>query len=289
MRKSDEVIAGAVLYNPDFERLKKVIGAICVQVSELVLVDNGSRNIDEILDYTKENRRIHVIRNEENEGIAKGLNQICEYGVAHDYSWCLTLDQDTVCDGDMVSRLLHYCEDEKAGIVCPRVDYEGAGIVQKGTDSETVDVYACMTSGSLTRLTAWKELGGFRESYFIDFVDNEFCMRLGLAGYRIIRVNHCIMHHQLGEMVPLKVFGLFPRRALVHSPWRYYYMTRNNLLFIKQYRKHLRILREYAKLAKILYYGIVFTNTRKETCRYVLRGFRDARKNKEGRMELTLA
>ena len=283
-KKSDEVLVGIVLFNPNLERLVRVIQSICCQVSELVLVDNGSKGFDGILSAIKDFRSIHVIRNNENEGIAKALNQISEYGHANGYEWCLTLDQDTICGKDMVGQLLCYSKEERIGILCPRVDYGGFALEQE--DTETVDVYACMTSGSLMRLDAWSKVGGFRESYFIDFVDNEFCMRLGLSGYRIVRVNSCIMYHQLGERTRVKVLGLFSKETFVHSPWRYYYMTRNNLLFIKQYKKNLNVLREYAKLASILYCAVLYTNTPKENMSYIVRGFRDACQNKEGRLEL---
>lgn len=283
-KKSDKVIAGIVLFNPNPERLMHVIRSICCQVSELVLVDNGSKDFDGICSAIKDFRSIRIIRNKENWGIAKALNQISEYGHANGYEWCLTLDQDTVCCNDMVKQLLCYSKEERIGILCPRVDYEGSALKQEG--AETVDVYACMTSGSLMRLDAWSKVGGFRESYFIDFVDNEFCMRLGLSGYRIVRVNSCIMYHQLGERTRVKVLGLFSKDAIVHSPWRYYYMTRNNLLFIKQYKKNLNIFREYGKLASILYSAVLYTNTSKENLSYIIRGFRDACHNKEGRLEL---
>lgn len=278
-----EVCAGIVLFNPDLQRLQLVIKSICNQVDELVLVDNGSDNyagLQHILDGFE---NVSLINNAENEGIAKALNQICSYAVEKGYNWCLTLDHDTVCQDNMVSQLLCYTNNERIGIVCPKVDYEGINIKQKNTESETVDVYACMTSGSLSRLAAWREVGGFREDFFIDYVDNEFCMRLGLAGYRIVRVNECVMHHQLGDTRNKNILG-FRKRVSIHSPRRYYYMTRNNLSFISEYKSHLNVLKEYLKLVSILFSGIVYADDTKETLYYIKKGISDAHNGKMGKL-----
>ena len=45
---SDTIGAGIVTFNPDIGRLKENIDAILPQVSELVIVDNGSANVDEV-------------------------------------------------------------------------------------------------------------------------------------------------------------------------------------------------------------------------------------------------
>ena len=44
--------AGIVLYNPDIKRLEENISAIAPQVNELILIDNSSKNIDEIAELT---------------------------------------------------------------------------------------------------------------------------------------------------------------------------------------------------------------------------------------------
>jgi rhamnosyltransferase len=166
------------------------------------------------------------------------------------------------------------------------VDYEGVNIRQKNIDGVKTEVSACMTSGSLTNLSAWKKVLGFKDSYFIDFVDNEFCMKLILNGYKIIRVNNCVMHHQLGDTVKIKLFYFFNVTATRHRPWRLYYMTRNNLLFIWEYKAHLGIIREYAKFGLILFNNLIYSDNRRDTWRYIRRGIIDAVKHKEGKMPL---
>ena len=49
-----KVLAGIVLYNPDLERLSENVSAIIPQVDILLLVDNKSNNINEIISLYKE-------------------------------------------------------------------------------------------------------------------------------------------------------------------------------------------------------------------------------------------
>ena len=59
-----KIIASIVLYNPDIELLSLNIKAILPQVSELIIVNNGSKNFGEVIDMTKEYTDISFIANE---------------------------------------------------------------------------------------------------------------------------------------------------------------------------------------------------------------------------------
>jgi len=146
-------------------------------------------------------------------------------------------------------------------------------------------VYACMTSASLTRLEAWKKTGGFREDYFIDFVDNEFCMKLSLNGYKVLRDNTCRMSHRLGETGVQKILGLFPYRYARHSPKRVYYMARNNASFIREYKENLPVPKEKLKLIYVLWNEWLVAKNRHETWKCIRQGLKDAKEGKMGEYE----
>ncbi len=278
-----KIYSGIVLYNPDPKRLKQSLDSISCQVEKVILIDNGSANAAEVLKILSVYRNVVLVSNQGNLGIAAALNQICSLAYDESADWVLTLDQDTVCSPDIISKLSKQVDISSVGIVCPAVDYEGLHSEPlKETDLITT-TYACMTSGSLTNLDAWKKVGGFREDYFIDYVDNEFCMKLGLHGYKIVRVHNCIMHHQLGEVKEKRILGLFKRRATTHSPLRYYYMTRNNLVFIWEYKRHLNVFKEYLKIAYILWHGLLYADNTKEMIEFIKRGVTDAKNRNMGK------
>ena len=278
------ICAGIVTYNPSIIRLKESLQAICSQVEKVYIVDNGSNNTLEMKEAINSFSEIEVVYNEDNRGIATALNQMCSNAYIDNYDWILTLDQDTVCPENIIKDMLPFTQNSDLGIICPDVNYEGWTKKEKLNKPDTEYVYACMTSASLTRLVSWKKVGGFDDGYFIDFVDNEFCMKLSLSGFKVLRVFSCSINHQLGESREISLFGIYTIRYTKHNPIRFYYMSRNNYVFIKKYKKHLPVLKEYCKLMYILVKGWLFSDNKRETNKYILMGLRDGRHNKMGKL-----
>lgn len=284
----DNICAGIVSYNPDIERLKLNVEAICGQVSKVYIVDNGSENLFAINNLIVTVSKVVLIPNTENVGIAKALNQLCEIADNDHYQWMLTLDQDTICPKNLIELLSKYINRDDVGLICPAIHYEGwcSTEIQSLAPycEESEEIKACMTSGSLTRIKAWKKVKGFREEYFIDFVDNEFCMKLLLAHYKIIRVNTCAINHQLGESGTFNLLGIKKVKYTRHTPWRFYYMIRNNRVFIEEYKNQLSVFKEYLKLWYIIIKGIAFAKDRKSTIRSIYLGYKHAKQKKLGKL-----
>lgn len=281
-----KICACIILYEPDKERLKSNIAAIEKQVDEIFLIDNGSSNVKEIEMLNLEYNNVSTIFNKENYGIAYALNQACRKAKSNGYDWILTLDQDSVCPENMVQNTKKYLDIEHIGIVAPRVFYEGWH--NKDSYSSSIEeVNACMTSASLTNISAWEKVGGFCEEYFIDYVDNEFCMKLRIHGFKILRNNKCIFHHQLGVSKQKKILG-YHYNYSIHSPQRVYYMTRNNLMFIKQYSMYISCFKEYLKLIYVILSNIVFSDEKFKTLKYILLGINDYKKKKLGKCEWSI-
>lgn len=53
----------------------------------------------------------------------------------------------------------------------------------------------CITSGSFVNLSVWKQIGKYDEFLFVGLVDNEYCKRVILNGYKILRLNEMLMDH----------------------------------------------------------------------------------------------
>lgn len=276
--------AGIVLFNPDIERLKQNIEAIADQVIEVIVVDNHSDNINDIKKLILLFKNLILIQNDENYGIAHALNQIFVKAEELQYEWILTLDQDTICDDKMVKKLSENLSIPKLGIICPEVNYEGWSSKSISGD-RILEIEACMTSGAMTNVGAWKEIGGFEESYFIDYVDNEFCMKLKLNRFRIIRDMSCIMNHQLGESGEIKVL-FFRIKYSKHSPQRCYYMIRNNMAYIKNYRCHINVIREFCRLFYIAFTNVFFSDEKRKVLSMMKLGYKDFKTGKMGKLDM---
>jgi rhamnosyltransferase len=84
-----------VTYNPKIDRFKDVINSIVNQVDFIIIVDNGSKNINDIKEICSIKSNIEIIENDINYGIGKALNIGIEK-LKNNYDWILTLDQDSV-------------------------------------------------------------------------------------------------------------------------------------------------------------------------------------------------
>lgn len=270
-----KICAGIVSYNPDLLVIEKNLIAIYPQVDKVFLVDNGSLNIKDLERIFSEFNNIEIIRNEENKGIAFALNQLCSYAYKQKFDCIITLDQDSLCSQNFVKELIVYYNDS-IGIVCPRIDfiYDDNYCVST-TSPEGQKITACITSGSLTSLLAWKKCSGFDNWMFIDHVDDDFCMRLKLAGFYIVRANKAILYQRAGEM-DYRRFPFGKRiRLFGYSPFRVYYITRNTLYYIKKYRKNVNILKECVKFIYCSFRMFIFEKNRFKVIPSFIKGFRD--------------
>jgi rhamnosyltransferase len=81
-------------------------------------------------------------------------------------------------------------------------------------------------------------VGYYNESFFIDYVDHEFCLRMGRRGFQVLQCRTAILEHNLGRMSQRSVAGR-TWTTTNHSPLRRYYNARNRI----------RVYREYAGFA----------------------------------------
>ncbi len=96
------------------------------------------------------------------------------------------------------------------------------------------DVTIVITSGALTNLQVWEKLGGFRDDFFIDYVDTEYCLRAKRAGYKILVSAGAKLYHRLGDKREVKRLGL-TLKPTFHSPLRLYYVARNRVPMVREY------------------------------------------------------
>lgn len=231
------VCAVVVAYHPDTDFEARLM-RILPQVAMLVIVDNTPKSIALSADFRSQwQARLHCIANAENKGIAAALNQGLEYAAGMDYPWTLTLDQDTLCYPDMVDILgsvYAFCSPAPAVIGSNYFDPQNARakISAKGhlawRDQTTV-----ITSGCLVNTTVAQQVGGFREDYFIDQVDHEFCLRVREHGGRVVISTTPAMEHSVGRVggVRLPWLGVLPN----HPPMRKYYIARNTMVTVADY------------------------------------------------------
>ena len=273
---SKKIAASIVLYNPEIVRLKENIVSVIEQVDQIVLVDNGSKNIKEIDSLEIVKNRCVLIKNRENKGLAQALNQAMEWAAANKYEWVLTLDQDSVVGEKLVQGLAKHINKEKIGIIAPKYLDRNS---KRLSDIETgwKFVLRCITSASLTKVSVWKEVGGFADNLFIDYVDYDFCARIIRNGYGIIMDSDATILHEIGHAKQI----FWGNRSYVlynHSPFRDYYIVRNTLYYCYTYPDVWNVKKEKKDLwVRIIMIAILEQNRRKKICA-MFKGWKDSKK-----------
>ncbi|WP_439890365.1 glycosyltransferase family 2 protein [Ralstonia sp. 25C] len=230
--------------------MDELVDRLVGQVHRIVVVDNASRCAPDFSRHSA-SARIEVIGAEANVGIAAahniGLRRLGELGC----SYGLLMDHDSLPLPHMVGRLLATdlalrARGELVAAVGPVTIDRRTGVRSKfvkmrnGVVSRVecapghgfVEADFLISSGTLLRLDILSAIGGMNESYFIDHVDTEWCLRAKNAGYRIFGVCDALLDHSLGDRVVRIWFGRM-REVPVHSPFRNYYMFRNTVLMLR--------------------------------------------------------
>jgi rhamnosyltransferase len=239
---SSTTCAVVVTYHPS-EDLFDRINRVTEQVDRAVIVDNGSpTSCIEWLKAAADGRRVHLILNRRNEGVAHALNQGAKWAADQGYAWAFTLDQDTLIDEDALKSLfaVHeaFPQNEELAVIGsnytdPRT---GRPLLRPNTRrrSPWKEEKTVITSGSLLSLSAYSAIGPFREEFFIDCVDFEYCLRARSRSFRVVLACRPSMQHVIGATTMHTVLRKTTGTSN-HIPTRRYYMTRNLLVLVREY------------------------------------------------------
>lgn len=211
---------------------------VAAQVDHVVVVDNGSATeMERQLRELEARPGCTVIHNVENLGIARALNLGMKYAIESEYEWVCTFDQDSqVCDG-FVSKMLEAYQmapdPPRVALIVPTYVDRESGFKLRLKRNRNGQILAAMTSGSMVPTAAFRKLGFFDESLYMDAVDIEFCLRARRKGMCILQ-SPAVLLHSLGKTSYYRLFGL--RFGVTHhAAGRRYYMTRNRLRLLMTY------------------------------------------------------
>jgi rhamnosyltransferase len=233
-----------VTYHPDAElpaRLRRILQ----QVDRLVIVDNGSGQAEiKMLQGFAANPLITLVLNFDNFGIARALNIGIERAIALGFTWVLLLDQDSCIDDDMVQTLIAvyaaFPERDRLAVIGSgfrAADEAPREPTDEGGGDGWEEAESVITSGSLIPLKAHAAVGAFREDFFIDYVDTEYCFRARAKAYRVIRTRKPIMSHAIGAITRHNVLGI-KKWTFNHSAERRYYIARNDTVLLREYGRY---------------------------------------------------
>jgi len=263
------------------------------QVAHVIFVDNGSDEITrrELKKLACANS-VTLILNEKNEGLARGLNQGVKWAMSRGYPWALTLDHDSAATPGMVEKLVRASEAlyqesrQDVAIVGTNPLDKNTGVFIKGFcpdgDSRPVEVEHLISSGSLIRCEVFNKVGFFDEALFVYCVDDDFCLRLRRAGWKLFLCPSAVLLHREGSRQRRRFLW---RKAFYdgYGKQARYYVTRNYIYILRKHHPGVRVywavvLRLLKDYVKVIFYGEAPVSQ----ILFGLRGFLDALRNRYG-------
>lgn len=280
--------AGIVLYNPDLKRLSENINSIYNQVDNIIIVDNGSKNFNDFFELYKRNKKVQIIKNNKNKGIATALNQLAKVGMDLGYEWILFLDQDSICDTNLMKEYAKYLNIKNLALLCPYIIDINKMTLDEYNKMDLPEISYlkwAITSASLVKIDTLFKLGGFDEYLFIDGVDIEYSKRLSINNYKQIRINKTYLLQEVGNAEVLKLkrphmdmsgkWSWKPFYRSNHSLMRRYYMARNEIIIAKKYKKYGKYYRNISIVLLLNISRIIIEKNKFKVMKSVLKGLKD--------------
>lgn len=295
------VAAVIVTYRPTLDLLQRSIRSIRPQVDALWLVNNGSPS--DLGTLGSDLINVEVVQFQSNQGIGAAINYAVQRAQSGNYDFLLTLDQDSIAAGDMVSNLLRVLthlqaegtpvaavgpqqidrrSEEVAAFMAPIEQWPMPRQKIHPHEDEIIVVDHLITSGMLAPLSTYKTVGAPREDLFIDYVDIEWSLRARHAGLKLYAVGNAVLHHSIGD----NYRRFMGKQVPIHSPLRNYYLMRNGVFLQKLPTISLawKISDAFQLFKKFIFFGF-FLPERGQRIRMMLRGLRDGLRGKLGRYE----
>jgi len=271
-----EIAAVVTAYHPD-GRLVAVIESALLSCASVVVADNTPADAPSLADKL-DDPRVLVLRSGRNRGLAGALN-LGLRNVTEDAAVVLFLDQDSVLPPELVDGLLAHLDEPSIGVVGPTpVDAATGDRYERLADRHAAvdDRPSIIASGMLVRREVLEHVGGFREEFFVDCVDTDFCLRVRRSGARVVRDAGLVLPHSIGSGRDHRL-GPATVRVLHYPAWRHYWVARNGMVLT---REHWRKLPGFAVInalfmARWLAATAAFEPSRRTHVPAILRGLRD--------------
>jgi GT2 family glycosyltransferase len=186
------------------------------QACEVTVVDNPSPASGEVAQLVARFKDFELFRSRVNLGYAAGMNR----GIGMSSGeYTLITEDDIVLDPDCIRHLVEYMEaDPETGLAGPviynksegtircaagdfelggvyRMKIHGAGEPDEGQFRRPVHVTYIDGAVMFARTDFWRQLGGFREEFFMYGESVEFCAKVAKTGKRLTLVPRAKVYH----------------------------------------------------------------------------------------------
>jgi rhamnosyltransferase len=284
------ITAIVVSYEPNLANLNSLLHSLNGQAEKIVLIDNhSSNNLESVI--SKFSPKIHFVRLDKNEGIAKAQNIGIRLSKELGAKYVAFFDQDSCPSSDMLPKLLgaiQYLQNNSIPVACvgpnlrdPRLNLKNSPSVDSSKHVfKFKRVQTIISSGSLAPIHVLDLVGEMLDELFIDYVDLEWCWRAISFGLYPYIIENIVMDHNLGDQPYSFLNHYYPMR----TPLRHYYMTRNaTYIYQKKYILIKYRALDFIKLIRKIVFYSFFARPRTEHIRMMMLGIYHGLIGKMGR------
>lgn len=248
----EKIAAIIVTYYPTSQVSDNIL-AISEDVDLTIVIDN-TPNQNNFIELN--NDKILIVNNKDNIGLAKALNIGMSIAEQNSFENIFLFDQDTELPPNYFDSMLLFKKQKNnlrsdlwaayvpnfLDINCmtygrfpliSKYHFKHAQCPEMCIDYQKYAVIA-ITSGTLILVSKYKVIGPFRSDYFIDFIDNEYCLRIKEKGFNCAINCSITINHRIGKRTKKKLFG-FEIKPNNHKPIRRYYIGKNGIKTAKKY------------------------------------------------------
>jgi rhamnosyltransferase len=287
----------SVTFNPDIHLLDRQINSLGFQVECIIIIDNGSSNLDELVPYleNKKNQsgqRIIAVYNGKNRGLGYAQNIGIKKAFENGANDILLLDQDSVLTENFIQELLDTRDlltkqnirvgaigpvyySESTNEIYPITKFWGPFIKRIEPSSKPEEASFLIASGCFINNKVIEDIGLMNEDLFIDCIDVDWSFRAQEKGYKLYVSPKAKMMHIIGE----KRINIAGRSIAVHSPLRRYYLFRNSIFMVRS--RYIPIGYKLREITFNAFRLLVYLSLSKDRLRYLkysLTGFKDGLK-----------
>lgn len=258
-----DVTISVISYNTR-DVLKRCLKSIYEDIKgitfEVVVVDNGSN--DKTLEMVrKEFPKVKLIANNKNLFFSKANNQALEIAKGR---YFLILNSDTYFVDNSLKKMISFMDKNKEIGACEglEVDQKGDLILTGSTNSTPlIDFYELSLLGKrianpemlrryrltnlkrdgifeidvgcdaflLVRTAALKKINGYDQRFLLYYTENDLCLRIKKAGYKIFHFGKTKVVHEVSTTV--KKMSFFKKLDIYYSDlWKYYWKNNHKIL-----------------------------------------------------------
>lgn len=242
-----EVAGVMITYYPDAKDTLENIRRFIDDLDLLIIWENTPEEdrLANRLDLQGFGNKVKILGSGKNEGISHALNESFKYAISKGFKFILTMDQDSIWkDFSGYIQNVYRNLGQKTSIYAPVIVNSFTNEKLRCNNDEFV-----ITSGSVFDLDLFQEIGEFNEKYFIDEVDNEYCVKSRAKGYNIELLRDNYLYQTFGS--PDSNQGL-KKYTSNYSAFRTYYQTRNRIWMWREYSKFL----SYRYILRTVLYGV---------------------------------